>query len=112
MAQEPGVRAAWGGGARLSGCQQRGGHAGGRGAGQGALCFCSSKRSPDTAPQKQPHLTEAGALGQGPDDGLLVTHVNQTQDLLVKPAGSRVMAGGAPGVSLLPTGSRGRNKAN
>ncbi|XP_036081849.1 von Willebrand factor A domain-containing protein 3A isoform X3 [Rousettus aegyptiacus] len=41
-----------------------------------------SKRSPDTAPQKQPHLTEAGALGQGPDDGLLVTHVNQTQDLL------------------------------
>ncbi|XP_024903051.1 von Willebrand factor A domain-containing protein 3A [Pteropus alecto] len=40
------------------------------------------KRSPDTDAQKQPNLKDASGLGQGPDNGLLVTHVNQTQDLL------------------------------
>lgn len=59
----------------------------GRGVDQAALCFCSWKRSPDTDAQKPPNLSEASGPGQGPDDdGLLVTHVNQTRDLLVETA--------------------------
>lgn len=33
-------------------------------------------------PKKQLNQKDINGLGQNPDDGLLVTHVNQTQDLL------------------------------
>lgn len=45
--------------------------------------FCSMDRKTDRDPQKQPDQKAMNARAQNPDDGLLVTHVNQTQDLLV-----------------------------
>ncbi|KAM7329264.1 hypothetical protein ACRRTK_010877 [Alexandromys fortis] len=39
-------------------------------------------RKTDRDPQKQPDQKAMNARAQNPDDGLLVTHVNQTQDLL------------------------------
>ncbi|XP_057633972.1 von Willebrand factor A domain-containing protein 3A isoform X3 [Chionomys nivalis] len=43
---------------------------------------CSMDRKTDRDPQKQPDQKAMNARAQNPDDGLLVTHVNQTQDLL------------------------------
>ncbi|XP_023620601.1 von Willebrand factor A domain-containing protein 3A [Myotis lucifugus] len=40
------------------------------------------KRNTDRAPKKQLNQEDGSGLGQGPDNGLLVTHINQTQDLL------------------------------
>lgn len=45
--------------------------------------FCSTDRKTDRDPQKQLDQKAMNALAQNPDDGLLVTHINQTQDLLV-----------------------------
>lgn len=45
--------------------------------------FCSMDRNTDRDPQKQLDQKAMNALAQNPDDGLLVTHINQTQDLLV-----------------------------
>lgn len=42
------------------------------------------KRNVDRDPKKQPNQKDVSGLGQNLDNGLLVTHVNQTQDLLVK----------------------------
>lgn len=46
--------------------------------------FRSMKRSTDRDPKKQLNREDGSGLGQDPDNGLLVTHINQTQDLLVK----------------------------
>ncbi|XP_026637430.1 von Willebrand factor A domain-containing protein 3A isoform X2 [Microtus ochrogaster] len=43
---------------------------------------CNMDRKTDRDPQKQPDQKAMNARAQNPDDGLLVTHVNQTQDLL------------------------------
>ncbi|XP_016078224.1 PREDICTED: von Willebrand factor A domain-containing protein 3A-like [Miniopterus natalensis] len=40
------------------------------------------KRNVDRDPKKQPNQKDVSGLGQNLDNGLLVTHVNQTQDLL------------------------------
>nr|XP_051703455.1 von Willebrand factor A domain-containing protein 3A isoform X2 [Oryctolagus cuniculus] len=40
------------------------------------------RRNTDKDPKKQLNQETMNGLGQNPDDGLLVTHVNQTQDLL------------------------------
>ncbi|XP_047389574.1 von Willebrand factor A domain-containing protein 3A [Sciurus carolinensis] len=40
------------------------------------------KRNTDRDSRKQPNRKDANGPGQNPDDGLLVTHVNQTHDLL------------------------------
>lgn len=40
------------------------------------------KRNNDREPKKQLNQRNISGLGQSPDNGLLVTHVNQTQDLL------------------------------
>lgn len=45
--------------------------------------FCSMDRNTDRDPQKQLDQKAMNALAQNPDNGLLVTHINQTQDLLV-----------------------------
>ena len=42
------------------------------------------KRNNDREPKKQLNQRNISGLGQSLDNGLLVTHVNQTQDLLVK----------------------------
>lgn len=42
----------------------------------------SMKRSTDRERKKQLNQKDVSGLGQNPDNGLLVTHVNQTQDLL------------------------------
>lgn len=46
--------------------------------------FRSMKRNKDRAPKKQLSQDDGSGLGQDPDNGLLVTHINQAQDLLVK----------------------------
>lgn len=96
MSHEPGGRILSGLSGNLRPQLRHGGKTGfgvpdvwGWGVDQVTLCFCSLKRNPDPDPQKQPNPNEASGLGQGPDSGLLVTHVNQTQDLLVKTAVSR-----------------------
>ncbi|KAF5914233.1 hypothetical protein HPG69_005083 [Diceros bicornis minor] len=43
---------------------------------------CCMRRNNDRNPKKQLNQKNINGLGQNPDDGLLVTHVNQTQDLL------------------------------
>ncbi|XP_059010392.1 von Willebrand factor A domain-containing protein 3A isoform X2 [Mustela lutreola] len=43
---------------------------------------CSLRRSNDKDPKKRPVQKDLCGRGQNPDNGLLVTHVNQTQDLL------------------------------
>lgn len=45
--------------------------------------FCSMDRNTDRDPQKQENKKTMNDLAQTSQDGLLVTHVNQTQDLLV-----------------------------
>ncbi|XP_054570387.1 von Willebrand factor A domain-containing protein 3A [Eptesicus fuscus] len=42
----------------------------------------SMKRNTDRDPKKQPTQEDVRGLGRHPDNGLLVTHINQTQDLL------------------------------
>lgn len=42
------------------------------------------KRRTDRDPKKQLDQEDVSGLGQDPDNGLLVTHINQVQDLLVK----------------------------
>lgn len=45
--------------------------------------FCSMDRNTDRDPQKQLDQKAMDALARNPHDGLLVTNINQTQDLLV-----------------------------
>lgn len=45
--------------------------------------FCSMDRNTDRDPQKQLNQKTMNDVTQNSQDGLLVTHVNQTQDLLV-----------------------------
>lgn len=46
--------------------------------------FCSMDRDSDRDPQKQQNQKAMNALAQNPHNGFLVTHINQTQDLLVR----------------------------
>ena len=65
------------------------------------------RRSNDRDPQKQLNQKNINKLGQKLDNGLLVMHVNQTQDLLVKTISasteqpcSQIIAGNADCVKL------------
>ena len=58
------------------------------------------RRNNDRDPKKQLNQKNINELGQKLDNGLLVTHINQTQDLLVKSASteqpcSQIIAGNA-----------------
>lgn len=46
--------------------------------------FCSIRRNTGRDSKKSLKQKNVNGLGQNSDNGLLVTHVNQTQDLLVK----------------------------
>ena len=57
------------------------------------------RRNNDRDPKKQLNQKNINELGQKLDNGLLVTHINQTQDLLVKTISeqpcSQIIAGNA-----------------
>lgn len=57
--------------------------------------FCSMKRNTDRESRKQPNWKDMNGHGQKPDDGLLVTHVNQTHDLLVRTVALSVSSDGS-----------------
>ena len=69
--------------------------------------FCSMRRNNDRDPKKQLNQKNINERGQKLDNGLLVTHVNQTQDLLVKTISasteqpcSQIIAGNAECISF------------